>query len=984
MKKNTINLLIYTSLSLFAAFLYITAKSFFAAYEVKIIVDQKCDYPSNAQIYYDTGKGYNEAESIVKKFQADRSQIIFNVNEIKKIKSVRYDPTNIKNNCEIYNIKIKKIGGIEFFLDPNLINSCVNCLIKKEKGVVYIFPENNDPSLELPYSIKKDISDKPGFFKVLTGAGDFFKSAALFLLVFYSFNLMLIILRKYFFINKISNFLNENAIRAVFFVSLISVLISSYPVLFFGKSFVSPVGMPTITNNGTWIKNFSWYGVDENYRGSDVGAMIWAIKPNSIVAGRSVFEHYEFPFYNRYVGAGAPLYSQACNLIGDPLNYIPYFFQNSETGWDVKFILSRLIFVFGIGVMLLKLNLSKLPSILLTTFASSFIGYFAFRFNHPAIFCLTYAPWLLFSWVNFSNCINNNAASFIQRLIATLLLFLFSWLMLNSGTIKETLIFVGFLHFIGGCIFFFDIKKRNINFNWLRLVIVYCSLGLLYTPYLLTFLDALHQSYTLYDKPSVNQLNWGHLLGLFNISYSPMLLVSTNLFFLFGIVAYFNNFKFDYIKEKIIIYPALLSFLIVFGVIPAAFLVKVPFVNNIIHVWNVFSIPVMFSIIIISSLGLEKFINGNRNTQKNIYLNFVKTFCILFLFTALYFLPKQKFYLLFTISLLFYLLIYRFIFYQFNSDFRIKNLIIFMLLLVVPEGQHLPTNIKFVDRNIINPMPRGDESKIPESIFYIQKEVIKEPSRVVGESELMFPGISGQFGLEGVISVEPLRNKNFELLLDLMGYPDKGWGWLRLIDQAQFDQLNHGLNMLGVKYVIANKGTPVPKTMMMAFSSDKEIDVWQNPLAWPRAFFTNNLKMYQTDETFKTILDTEVDPFIALNVNELSQFEKFKTNNKIYVAADRYHLTNNKTSFHINVPTKGFVAISNAFYPDDFVLKINGKQVSYFRANMAFIGCYIDMPGDYEFEIEYYPKHFKRYLMMLLVGLIIAVFAIVNFGKFKK
>ncbi len=64
--------------------------------------------------------------------------------------------------------------------------------------------------------------------------------------------------------------------------------------------------------------------------------------------------------------------------------------------------------------------------------ATPFAGVFAFRFNHPAIFSLTYAPWALLGWFLLAK-----AAGRIQYARASILLAVSSSLVLVASTPKE-------------------------------------------------------------------------------------------------------------------------------------------------------------------------------------------------------------------------------------------------------------------------------------------------------------------------------------------------------------------------------------------------------------------------------------------------------------------------------------------------------------------------------------------------------------------
>jgi hypothetical protein len=76
--------------------------------------------------------------------------------------------------------------------------------------------------------------------------------------------------------------------------------------------------------------------------------------------------------------------------------------------WDLKFLLAKVLFCFGLGLAVYA-SCRHLPTALLLAFSSGFIGFFAFRFNHPAF--SVYAPWLLACWLELTRAVTMRAAA---------------------------------------------------------------------------------------------------------------------------------------------------------------------------------------------------------------------------------------------------------------------------------------------------------------------------------------------------------------------------------------------------------------------------------------------------------------------------------------------------------------------------------------------------------------------------------------------
>src|SRR5690606_13896521 len=109
--------------------------------------------------------------------------------------------------------------------------------------------------------------------------------------------------------------------QAVVCAGMLGAVAASYP-LFLGRSLVSPANGPA------WLlydqPPFAYGARDievENARGTDVGAMMWAILPYSATQ-RDALAAGEFPLWNRYNLAGLPLWGQGQTFILDPFHLL--------------------------------------------------------------------------------------------------------------------------------------------------------------------------------------------------------------------------------------------------------------------------------------------------------------------------------------------------------------------------------------------------------------------------------------------------------------------------------------------------------------------------------------------------------------------------------------------------------------------------------------------------------------------------------------
>ena len=243
--------------------------------------------------------------------------------------------------------------------------------------------------------------------------------------------------------------------RAILAAAILSVLISCYPIVFFGRSFVSANNVPMLYPGIPSLPGHDETET-ENFKGSDAGAIMWHDVPNSFIQSRALFRDGELPLWNRYNSCGLTLLGQGQSMFGDPLHALVVLAAGEAWAWDLKFLLAKVLFCFGLGLAVYA-SCRHLPTALLLAFSSGFIGFFAYRFNHPAFFSVCYAPWLLACWLEITR-----SATVRSAVGWTAGLLLASWAELNSGTAKEAYMLLVSLHGCGFLVFLlaFALKRQ--------------------------------------------------------------------------------------------------------------------------------------------------------------------------------------------------------------------------------------------------------------------------------------------------------------------------------------------------------------------------------------------------------------------------------------------------------------------------------------------------------------------------------------------
>ena len=118
--------------------------------------------------------------------------------------------------------------------------------------------------------------------------------------------------------NLISRFIQTSP-GLVLIAAVFAVCLSSYPIIFFGKSYMSPgYGTQLLYDDLPYVPGYQ--STDKEGLSGDAGAMPWQNLPYSRVQHEAVFKHGEFPLWNRYNSAGLPLFGQGQTQFLDPLH----------------------------------------------------------------------------------------------------------------------------------------------------------------------------------------------------------------------------------------------------------------------------------------------------------------------------------------------------------------------------------------------------------------------------------------------------------------------------------------------------------------------------------------------------------------------------------------------------------------------------------------------------------------------------------------
>ncbi|MEP6669101.1 MAG: hypothetical protein ABJF10_08115 [Chthoniobacter sp.] len=796
-------------------------------------------------------------------------------------------------------------------------------------------------------------------------------------------------------IPRLADWARAHPVWALFCAAAFSVMVCCHPVIFCGKSFVSPdngllllyEGKPTVPGGAG--------GHIDNAVGSDLGAtMLWNM-PASMIQHRALFQDHEFPLWSRYNWSGLPLFAQSLSMIGDPLEWPAILTGGASWAWDWKFITAQVLFAFAIGLLVRRTS-GSLAAALLLTLSAPFMGFFAYRYNHPAFFSLCYSPWILLAWIEGARAPTLRGAA-----LWSFFLIFADWWELNSGTAKEMSALLLFMNTAGGLMLLLAAQplrwrlQRLAVFAWANVIFL-----LLSAPLWMTFLDALGKAHTSYDEPRIYQMTPGLALGLFDDIFHRQLMPieflfnpSTNFFVLIGAAWALVRVR-ALAGERMlwaVTLPAVVAGALAFGVVSPATAATIPFLKNIYHFDNTFSCVLFILLFVIAGYGLRECLARMRD--KEWLGDFALMLTFVGVLVASYFgltdaahrvgrtllkvgesIPLSAFFVGYVPALFAALLILPWAARQAllrrpaAAAWGVVALAA-LATLHFRHGMYLETKFDFYTRN---PKTRTDLRHLTSPALEAVRTASTEPGRVVGLDWEMVPGFNTVLGFETISGPEALMNPAMLELTSALGLK-RIWDWRIKVKEEEFTSVHRALDMLNVRYILAEPGQsgPIPSGTKVLSASD--LTVLQSETAWPRAFFTDTVGVYKDGPGLRKLVEEGDGRPFAVEPAPLQAMLKLPARDlaqRVVQPAHNYKLTNNTTSFEIEAPSAGLAVLSEAYVPNDILAYVDDQPVLCVPVDHAFRGVRIDQPGHHVVRFEYWPAVLDGALNVALVGLV--------------
>ncbi len=927
-----------------------------------------------AQLFYDTGRDFNEEQSVTRPLVPGAAATLhFPIPG--NFTRLRLDPHNAEARVELRDARIvsNRRGPLVSFSAAEL-GTLKGIASRDDLGATLKLQTGVDASLLLTPAAPLGFKDKTFRYRRALGP---FAIAFVLVLVLYAAAGSGAGARAG---SRALEWARAHPRRAVAAAATLAVLLQCHPVIFFGKSFVSP-------DNATLLL-YDTYPVLPGYdskeledaKGSDVGAMMWGHLVAPVLEHDALFDDRELPLWNRYVMNGLPFLGQGQSMFGDPLNWLTIVTRGAAWSWDARFVLTRWLLCCGVGLTVLLLTAELGPALLMTA-AAGFLGYFGFRLNHAANFSLCYSAWILVAWAGLLR-----APSLRAEIRCALLLVVSSFAVYTSGTVKEASMLIACLNAAGALLVVLDGAAARVRLRRLALAAAAGGMMLLIAaPLVLSFVSTLQRSFTSYDQPAAAQINPAFLVTFFDDLFSrqtyqneTVSTPATNFIFLVGLAWAFAAVR-DVANRRAfaaLLLAALLPFGMVFGIVPERWITAVPFIRNIHHIDNTFSCVLIVLSAVLAGFGFSALFRlAGRIEWRIAYLQFLALAGALvgIYWAATQRVAKSDFFVGYSWSIVAVALILPLAIDR-AARRRDPALLAALLLssfalLTWRHAQYLRSPF---DAYVYNPKVRADLHADSPAINFVAAKAT-EPSRPIGLGLNLFAGFMQMYQVESILGIDPLRNRYHDELAAALGLPRVREAATPMPDE-EAGTFGPSLDALNVRYYLAHH-TEKPRELpgLKALGSF-DLDVYERATAWPRAFFSDRLQVYgEVSDLAGRMRRSVGQPLAAVQQSdksvpeEATRLRRDAAGQSIRPAHD-YRLTTNTTSFTVDAPSAGVVVLSEGYYPDEFQATLNGQPVPYFRANHNSKAIYIPQAGRYAVRFAYWPHHFTLALVLCAVG----------------
>jgi hypothetical protein len=770
-------------------------------------------------------------------------------------------------------------------------------------------------------------------------------------------------------LRRLVNLARARPRSAVLASAAIATVLATYPILFLGRSLVSP-------NNGGARMLYDWLpgapgsndAEVEDTRLSDVGAALWAFVPYTNVQ-REALQHGEWPLWNRYNAAGRPLWGQGQTFLLDPLHWLTIVTPDPALGWDLKFVAHRFVFATGVGVGALIATGAWFPAAL-AAFAAPFVGVYAYRVNHPAVFAMTYAPWVLVAWFLLAR-----AGSGVERARAALLMACAAALLLFASPPKEGIATMLAMCAAGAVtLLVWPVAWGTRLHGLMAALLAGAAVALLTAPDWLIFLDTWRVSFTAYDVPWAQVGGVREAVALFLSPVTPgPVLPGLHMLALVLVLAVLTA------PLRLRRNPAALGcalsagacMLVAFGIVPVRWLLVTPFIGNIGHLHDVFVTAAVPMLLVLAAEGASVLRVAGRPRILCVTVLVIATSWWLVSHVA-ELAPANGFepWAAGFVAILAAMLPSALAGVAATTVLPAAAAAAAIAVLVLPGGLHAQSGSPSLDALLLQPRFRVALDTNSPAVDSMHRAAT-EPGRAFGTDWTLIAGSQALYELEGLGGPDALAIAKYDELVNAAAIPRAGW--LTKVGFDDVPRLAPLLDMLNATYTFtATDNMPVGVDEVPVTGRDR-LKLGRRQTAWPRAFFVDGVSQYSDPADLLRKVSALRRPFAAVQQGDdraVHATRQLTTPSGEVIPARAYRLSPNTTTFRVSSKGPGVVALEETFLPDDFVATLNGRPVPYFRVNHAFKGVVIPAAGEWRVRFEYRPAHWRVSLALAGGGVI--------------
>lgn len=948
----------------------------------KLEIDVTTDQPGFIQLFYNQGEGYSQEKSSRQAVPASNRPIRFGfILPHGSITTLRLDPIDRSAKVTLAKpalVDFRRRSIVPLRITDFVAKSGIE-VVSRDADTVVLKSNSDDPSLECIFPETLELRSKIWAMAV-------HRLGPLWLWVFAGTWILgaLLHLLPARFLAGMAGLGRASPITSLALAAALSVVAQCYPMIFFGGSLVSPDYTFFLYESRPTLPDYPMKRArEEPTQGSDVAALLQGSMVYPKLQREALFEHGEWPLWNRHSLGGLPLLGQGQSMFGSLLNFIPILGNSSAASWDLRYLVNRWLYSFGLGVAtwLLVRHIGVAAFI---TYLGVFIGFFTFRFNHMAQLSLGPLPWVLVGWALLARARTRGAV--LCLLLANVEVF-------NSGTVKEAYMGILCINLAGAlCLVFSDLPRRE---KAIRIAVaggVGACLLLLVAPVWMSFANGLSSGSTHYDAPKVGQAPLWQFLGFFEEMFyrrfhptEAVVLPSLNFLLFGGVVWLVVTARRSWMDTNLraLGVVAFVAASLAFGLLPSPALLQIPILSRIYHVHNTFS----FSLVVLGTLAAAygfRFMWSDAAGKD--WLRRCGEFALIAVAGLLVYhgsiplgqKPASPYYWSTVVSLSGALFLFLF---SLRAAVRkalwgagITGMAAAVILATWRHGQHLKTPF---DEYVSNPGPRVALQPNSEAVRHVGALLERDRARVAGLGYNVFAGYGSFLGWDGIYGVDPIRNPYFDLLFDTADIRKKDWGDPQTWHEENLPFLLPIQDLMNVRYYLANHHEPALSLSGLSFLKSADLDVYESPTCWPRAFFTDRFVEYGSPKEFVEQVRASADrrPFAAVPKDELGRVpppvKAEALADRLVTPASNFRYTTNTTAFTVHAERAGIVVLSENYLNGDFRAFVNGRSVDYFRVNEACKGIVIPGAGTFEIRFEYRPRHFNLSLGMGAAGLLL-------------